>query len=109
MRPKKRYFLVKVTNINNIEDFSKIIYNTLNKYDKFINIKANFRIVKDIYKINNNDIIGVIRIDNKYKYEVVCYLSLMIRESRSSFITLKNSGSIKKIKMEVKNYGSDAK
>lgn len=98
MRYKKRYFLVELEGVSNPDDFEKQLYSTLNKIEPFLAIRSNFRVIKDLTKIDGNKAIGVIAVNNEYKYRVIFSLSLISKFYKSNLLTIMNSGNIKKIK-----------
>ena len=98
MRYKKRYFLVELEGVSNPEDFEKPLYSTLNKLEPFLAIRSNFRVMKDLTKTKDNRTVGVIAVNNEYKYRVIFFLSLISKFYKSNLLTIMNSGNIKKIK-----------
>jgi RNase P/RNase MRP subunit POP5 len=98
MRYKKRYFLVELEGVSNPEDFEKQLYSTLNKIEPFLAIRSNFRVIKDLTKTDGSTTIGVIAVNNEYKYHVIFSLSLISKFYKSNLLTIMNSGNIKKIK-----------
>lgn len=109
MRIKKRYFLVSISGIDTQEEFEKRIFNTINKLAPLLVIKANIRVIKDLsIKIGQN-IMGVISVNNDYKYEAIFILSLISKFYKSNLLTLKSSGSLKSIKLEETRHGTSTK
>ncbi len=98
MRYKKRYFLVELEGVSNSEDFEKQLYYTLNKIEPLLAIRSNFKVIKDLTKIEVNKAVGVIAVNNEYKYRVIFSLSLISKFYKSNLLTIMNSGNIKKIK-----------
>ncbi|MCL4398377.1 MAG: Rpp14/Pop5 family protein [Candidatus Parvarchaeota archaeon] len=98
MRYKKRYFLVEIDGISSQEDFEKQLYSTLNRMEPFLAIRSNFRVIKDMTKFDGSRAIGVIAVNNEYKYRVIFSLSLISKFYKSNLLTIMNSGNIKKIK-----------
>ena len=98
MRYKKRYFLVELYGVSNPEDFEKQLYSPLNKIEPFLAIRSNFRVIKGLTKTEDNKTIGIIAVNNEYKYRVIFSLSLISKFYKSNLLTIMNSGNIKKIK-----------
>ncbi len=98
MRYKKRYFLVEIEGVSNQEDFEKQMYSTLNKIEPFLGIRSNFKVIKDLTKTKDDKTIGIIAVNNEYKYRVIFSLSLISKFYKSNLLTIMNSGNIKKIK-----------
>jgi len=110
MREKRRYILLYVSGISEVERFANIIYETVNKMNKTLAIQANINVIKDLYRKENNGILGVISVSNKYKYDVIFILSMIGRFfPATNLVTLRSSGSLKKIKGEMITYGASDK
>ncbi|MBE5729627.1 hypothetical protein IG206_02400 [Candidatus Parvarchaeota archaeon] len=106
MRYKKRYILVKVSAIDSVEKFRDLVYSTINKFEPTLGIKSNLKVLDDVYLREKGGLLGVIRVSNKYKYQVIFTLSLMERAFPFNLITLSNSGSLKRLKGRLKDYGT---
>ncbi len=109
MRTKKRYLLVEISGITSAEEFEKAVRSTLNNLEPLISIKANLRIIKDCFSSTPDSILGILSVDNSYKNQVIFLLSLIGKFYKSNLLTLKSSGSLKKIKLEETRYGTNAK
>lgn len=110
MREKKRYFLLCASGVKDIKETSDILYRLMNGMDKTLAIRSNLRVIKDLYRNEDNCILTVISVINKYKYDVVFTLSLSGRFFPTvNIVTLKNSGSLKKLKGELAKYGTISK
>ena len=83
------------------------LFETVNKLDKTLSIRSNFKLIKDIFINKGGDTLSVISVNNKYKYDVIFILSLISRFFPAiNLVTFKNSGSLKKIKEWIKQYGT---
>ncbi len=109
MRAKKRYLLIEISGIDSVEEFDKRIRSTLNNMEPLISIKANVRVIKDCFSSTTNGILGIVSVVNSYKNHVIFLLSLIGKFYKSNLLTLKSSGSLKKIKLEETRYGTNAK
>ena len=90
MHEKRRYILFSVNSPIDVYYLEKILFETVNRLDKTLSIRSNFKLIKDIFINKGGDTLSVISVNNKYKYDV----------------TFKNSGSLKKIKEWIKQYGT---
>ncbi len=106
MRYKKRYILVRVSAVENIEKFRDLVYSTVNKFEPTLAIRSSLKVIDDVYLKEKDGLLGVIRVSNKYKYQVIFTLSLMERDFPFNLITLSNSGSLKRLKGRLKDYGT---
>jgi RNase P/RNase MRP subunit POP5 len=109
MRVKRRYFLVSISGIDSEEEFEKRIFFVANKLSPLLAIKSNLRVIKDRGIKTPDGFLGVVSVNNVYKSEVVFILSLIGKFYKSNLLTLKSSGSLKKIKFEETRYGTNAK
>lgn len=110
MRQKRRYILLLLSGVESENEFESMLFQTIIKLDPLLPVKGNFRVVKELTRETEDGFIGVISIANKYKYEVVFLLSLIGKFYKSNLLTLKSSGSLKKIKEEENTrYGTNAK
>ena len=109
MRAKKRYLLIEISGVDSSEEFENRLRSTLNKMEPLISIKANVRIIKELFSHVSDGILGVISVENSYKNQVIFLLSLIGKFYKSNLLTLKSSGSLKKIKVEETRYGTNAK
>ncbi len=109
MRAKKRYLLIEISGVDSSEEFENRLRSTLNKMEPLISIKANVRIIKELFSRMPDGVLGVISVENSYKNQVIFLLSLIGKFYKSNVLTLKSSGSLKKIKVEETRYGTNAK
>lgn len=107
MHEKRRYILFFVNSIIDADGLEKMIYEAVNKLDKTLSIRSNLRLIKDLFIQRGNEVLSVMSVNNKYKYDVIFILSLISRFFPAiNLVTLKNSGSLKKIKRYMKQYGT---
>ena len=106
MRFKKRYILVFIEGMEDTGDFAKSIFSLLNRFDQFFGIKARVRVIPELTIKAKKGILGVISVDNEFKYHVVFLLSLFSKFYKANLLTIKNSGNLKRIKEEEKKYGT---
>ncbi len=110
MHPKKRYILLFMDGVDTAEEFESRLFQTLIKLGPLLPIRGNFRVIKETTKRHENGFVGVVSVSNKYKYDVIFLLSLIGKFYKSNVLTLKSSGSLKKVKKERDSmYGTDAK
>lgn len=108
MRHKKRYILAEIPSADSIEKFRELVYSTVNKFEPTLGIRSSLKVMDDVYLKRKGGLLGVIRVGNKYKYQVIFTLSLMERAFPFNLITLSNSGSLKKLKGRLREYGTIA-
>jgi hypothetical protein len=109
MRPKKRYILLSMSDVDSEEEFESRLFQTIIKMDPLLPIKGNFRLIRNLNKKIGGGFLGVISIGNKYKYDAIFLLSLVGKFYKSNLLTLKSSGSLKNIKKEEDSrYGTNA-
>lgn len=109
MRVKRRYFLVSLSGVDSEEEFEKRIFSVLNKMSPLLSIRANVRVVKELTLKKDGFVLGVISVNNVYKSEVLFILSLIGKFYKSNLLTLKSSGSLKRLKSEETRHGTNAK
>ncbi|MCW1294160.1 MAG: hypothetical protein OH316_00975 [Candidatus Parvarchaeota archaeon] len=109
IRYKKRYILAKIPALDSVERLRELVYSTVNRFEPTLGIRSNLKVIDDVYLRDDDGLLGVIRVNNRYKYQVIFTLSLMERVFPFNLITLSNSGSLKKLKGRLKEYGTIAK
>lgn len=109
MRIKRRYVLVYMSGVDNRDEFEKRLFATVNRLSPLFAIKANLRTIKELYMGTKDGILGVISVNNEYKYEAIFILSLIGKFYKSNLLTLKSSGSLKSIKLEETRHGTSTK
>ncbi len=109
MRYKRRYIILRITGVSSQDEFSNSVYSTINKFYPLLVIRANVKIIKDVYSISDDAYTGIISVNNRYKYDVIFTLSLMKRVFSRDVLTLGISGTLKRTKKRLNTYGSDAK
>ncbi|MCW1292269.1 MAG: hypothetical protein QXX36_00530 [Candidatus Rehaiarchaeum fermentans] len=94
IRYKKRYFLAIYLKDFSGYSFSRFINDYFLHEDPLLFFMSKFSILKT--QINKGKVFFIFKVANKYKYAVIFILSRL-----GGIVTLKNSGSIKKIKREL--------
>ncbi len=100
MRYKRRYVLLSLDNVGNGEDPEKMLFFTLNKMDPLLSIKSNFRVIKELTRSGGGKAVLVVSVNNEFKDHVIFVLSLIGKFYKSNMLTIKISGSLKKLKEE---------
>lgn len=109
MRQKRRYVLLLLSGVGDESEFESRLFQTIVKLDPLLPIKGNFRVVKGLTKPVEGGVMGVISVANSYKYDAVFLLSLVGKFYKSNVLTLKSSGSLKRLKKEEETRnGTDA-
>ncbi len=103
MRYKKRYILLYISGLENGEDVEKLLYSTMNRVDPLLAIKSNFRVVKELTRSEGENATLVVSVNNESKDHAIFVLSLMSKFYKSNMLTIKISGSLKRLKEEENN------
>ena len=106
MRFKKRYVLVFVDGFNDVDGFSKAVFSILDRFDYFLAIRAGVKVIPELTVKTKNGLLGVISVSNEQVQHVIFLLSMFSKFYKANLLTIRNSGNLKRIKLEEKTYGT---
>ncbi len=106
MRFKKRYVLVFVDGFDDVDGFSKAVFSVLDRFDQFLAIRARVKVIPELTVKTKNGLLGVISVSNEQVQHVIFLLSMFSKFYKANLLTIRNSGNLKRIKLEEKTYGT---